>query len=108
MKEEVNSIKQLSLMINMKMSTQLEILRGHLVGKATEYYKNGKVASKGSMNGVEDREKLFDISLLVKFSKGEYKMDRMDGKCVEYYSSGKIKKEGVFENGYLIRTLLFI
>ena len=30
-------------------------------------------------------------------------MDRMNGKCVEYYSSGKIKKEGVFENGYLIK-----
>ena len=78
--------------------------RGYLVGKATEYYKNGKVASKGFYERGRRQGKAVRYFPSGKiFQNGEYKMDRMNGKCVEYYSSGKIKKEGVFENGYLIK-----
>ncbi len=78
--------------------------RGYLVGKATEYYKDGKAASKmfyerGRRQGKGVR--YFPSGKI--FQKGEWKRDRMSGKCVEYYSSGKIKKEGVFEDGYLIK-----
>ena len=78
--------------------------RGHLEGKATEYYMDGKVASKmfyerGRRQGKGVR--YFPSGKI--FQKGEWKRDRMHGKCVEYYSSGKIKKEGVFEDGRLVK-----
>ena len=78
--------------------------RGYLVGKATEYYKDGRVASKmfyerGRRQGKGVR---YFYSGKI-FQKGEWKRDRMNGKCVEYYSSGRIKKEGVFKDGRLVK-----
>jgi antitoxin component YwqK of YwqJK toxin-antitoxin module len=77
---------------------------GYAVGKAIEYYIDGKVASK--MNYVHGRKDGKGVSYFPSgkiFKKGEWKRDRMNGKCVEYYSSGRIKKEGVFKDGRLVK-----
>ncbi len=77
---------------------------GHLVGKATEYYKDGKIASK--MTYVRGRREGKGVSYYPSgkiFQKGEWKRGRMNGKCVEYRQNGKIKREGIFENGALVK-----
>lgn len=78
---------------------------GHLVGKATQYYKDdGKIASK--MNYVRGRKDGKGVRYYTSgkiFQKGEWKRGQMNGKCVEYSKNGKIKKEGIFQDGYLVK-----